>query len=111
MPTVPTVATGHKGQAMTNKHTPGPWERYGHIGESGLTRVRACIGVDRVGRKQYQDVPINEDDASLIAVAPEMLEVCRLISRWMTGKAPGPHSDSALLETVNSVIRKAAPNQ
>lgn len=29
------------------------WERYGHTGQNGLTRIRESIGVDRAGKTQY----------------------------------------------------------
>lgn len=63
-------------------YTPGPWERYGYIGQPGLTRVRACIGTDRTGRKQFVDVPDSSDDAKLIAAAPELLEALQHCVRW-----------------------------
>lgn len=62
---------------MTTNITPGPWERYGFIGQSGLMRVRACTGTDRVGRKQYVDVPATAGDSILIASAPELAEALR----------------------------------
>jgi hypothetical protein len=62
---------------MASDITPAPWERYGYIGRSKLTKVRACIGKDRVGREQYVDVPATEADARLIAAAPELLAACR----------------------------------
>jgi hypothetical protein len=91
-------------------HTPGPWERFGYIGHGGregLLHVRACVGVDRVGRKKYQELPVTAADAKLIAAAPELLAACKLVSRWMVGRQPGPWSDSAILEIVESAIREA----
>ena len=61
-----------------NKHTEGPWERYGYIGRAGLTRVQACIGEeDRTGRKIYKDLPITEADARLIAASPDLLAAAK----------------------------------
>lgn len=71
-------------------HTPGPWERYGHIGQSGLMRVRACTGADRVGRKQFVDVPATAADAKLIAAAPDLLEAIKRIQHFITGGCDMP---------------------
>lgn len=49
--------------------TAGPWERYGFIGQAGLTKVRSCGDKDRVGRTVYREVPSTSEDASFIATA------------------------------------------
>lgn len=61
--------------------TKGPWERYGYIGQSGLMRVRACTGTDRVGRQTFVDIPATPADATLIAAAPELAEALRNLHR------------------------------
>ena len=81
-------------------HTPGPWEVFGIIGKPGLMHVRACVGVDRVGRKQYQEVPVNQADARLIAAAPEMLAAIqgalRIENLWRPcGDWPEEHWEEA----------------
>lgn len=86
-------------------HTPGPWEVFGIIGKPGLMHVRACAGVDRVGRKQYQEVPISQADARLIAAAPEMLEALLMVqSQGSRGENDDGTSVSFYVE---EAIRKA----
>lgn len=57
--------------------TQGPWECYNYIGESGLMRVRACTGTDRVGRHTFVDIPATPADATLVAAAPELAQALR----------------------------------
>ncbi|MGE0521385.1 MAG: hypothetical protein AB7P78_20625 [Candidatus Binatia bacterium] len=70
------------------KHTPGPWliEHTGIRCESHIATV-ATVGEYRVGRWYAQPYQVNyefhgsdEDDANLIAAAPEMLEALRQIA-------------------------------
>jgi hypothetical protein len=57
-----------------------PWERYGVIGRSGLDKVRAAAGTDRVGRTHYKDVPSSEHDAAYIVAACNNLpDLCRRV--------------------------------
>lgn len=57
--------------------TPGPWERYGYIGHSGLTKIRASTGKDRTGRDIYVDIPACNEDTILMAAAPELADCLR----------------------------------
>lgn len=53
---------------------------------------------------------IDDEDranAKLIAAAPEMLAALELVKKWMLGGQPGPHSDSVVLDVVESAIKKA----
>jgi hypothetical protein len=57
-----------------------PWERYGVIGRSGLDKVRAVAGTDRVGRTQYKEVPSGEHDARYIVAACNAVpDLCRRV--------------------------------
>ena len=53
--------------------TPGTWERYGFIGHSGLSRVRAVVGHDCANRDVCVDIPANPEDAKFIAASRELL--------------------------------------
>lgn len=84
-------------------HTPGPWEcehMHTAICKESQTLARVYHGE---GRAHAENVA----NAKLIAAAPELLAACQLVSLWMLGGQPGPHSDSIVLEQVKSAIRKA----
>jgi hypothetical protein len=90
-------------QAMS-KHTPGPWQRYGYIGEAGLARVRACVGKEeRTGRALYKDVPVTAADSLLIAAAPDMYAALESIAEYWNGN----HNDTAMADACEHAVETA----
>lgn len=63
-------------------HTPGPWEAVGNI-------VRNCRNEDGTGGFEICECslhqPLRQEDAKLIAAAPEMLELLELICTKVGG--------------------------
>lgn len=90
-------------------HTPGPWS----LKVAGVflsvespdkfNPVILWPGFDNCDRPAQENLA----NARLIAAAPELLAACQLVSLWMLGGQPGPHSDSIVLAKVQSAIRKA----
>lgn len=56
-------------RARCDVATAGPWERFGYIGEGGLSRVRVSVGTDRVGREVFANIPATSADADFIGHA------------------------------------------
>jgi len=50
-------------EAYEAKATKGPWERYGIIGQAGLTKVRAESSRDVACRATYREIPSTEQDS------------------------------------------------
>lgn len=95
-----------------SKHTPGPW-RTGHTTTAYEVSRRKIVVVE--SGDPICEVYGVEDEASvanakLIAAAPEMLGVLRLVELWMLAGQPGPHSDSEVLKCVRDAIGKATGN-
>lgn len=91
------------------KGTSGRWSA--HCYNDGGFEVKAVMGPSSVvvaARSQWKhNKQESHANAKLIAAAPDLLRACELVSLWMIGECPSPHSDSQLLEVVNSAIRKA----
>ncbi len=86
-------------------HTPGPWERFGKIGERELIRVRACVGKDRTGRNIYVEIHDKPEDARLIAAAPELLSlVARAYRALHRGQWEDGETDDELAERIHNVM-------
>lgn len=61
-----------------SKHTPGPWN-YRSASDNG----EPCGYVVQSGISTIADVPQSEDDASLIAAAPDLLAVLEATLPWL----------------------------
>lgn len=85
-----------------HKYTPGPWIAW-YRGDEVEADIRDKSGV-LVCRCYWPDEHRN---AQLIAAAPEMLQALELVKKWMLGGQPGPHSDSVVLDVIESAIKKA----
>ncbi len=89
-------------------HTPGPWyastflvsTKPGHYDYGRLSIVQT-------GCHDIREPDECIANARLIAAAPELLEACQLVSKWMLGGMPKPYSDSLVLELVGKAISKA----
>ena len=78
--------------------TPGPWERYAYIGQSGLTRVRAIFLRDNANWVMSVKVPANPEDAKFIAESRELIPL--LVAEVERLRA----ENESLLRQVNSLI-------
>ncbi len=96
---------------MTEKFTQGPW-KYMRASRQNSGRI-ATVG--RVGeyvvgpdhgspeKADYSDHGSDEDDARLIAAAPELLEACRKAEEWLGGWA----SADPYIVVIRAAIAKA----
>jgi hypothetical protein len=98
---------------MSKGHTPGPWR----IDTQDSTFVRdGCTphrGIAEVYGYGYGR-PQAEANALLIAAAPELLEVCRLVvavSPWIGGQAPQHDAINAMIRKANTALSKATGEQ
>lgn len=88
-----------------------------HICEqSGLVQANrnACeqSSFEEIAAKFRSDVLPHADFSTwsrenLEKVASEMLQALELVKKWMLGGQPGPHSDSIVLDVIESAIKKA----
>ncbi len=60
-------------------HTPGPWH-WEKVQQEGCVDESTLVGPDVLCRYWYDKPPTA--DASLIATAPDLLEVCKLLIRY-----------------------------
>lgn len=97
-------------------------ERYGHIGESGLTRIRVQTGVDLVGRSQYAEVAkcVNGEWASELVrihnAHAALVEACEAASEALYAAtacgAQSRHEQEQVNEArvkIESALSKARP--
>lgn len=70
---------------MTNKHTPGPWEKIGGtlVGRNGKDVVAAGLGL---GLGSDGGDGVRTANARLIAAAPELLELLQSFPSFMAGE-------------------------
>lgn len=84
-------------------HTPGPWtQRQSHIYGPEPERLGIC-------QVMYSGLRLDEDNARLIAAAPNLLEAAKAILAWALKNNRG-HEGSELLEILSetqSAIAKA----
>lgn len=76
-------------------------------GQPGLMRVRACIGEDSFGCKQYQEAPVTHADARLIAAAPDLLAALRAIAAHQENVAGSMAAVSTTWAIATRAIAKA----
>lgn len=90
-------------KTKTTTHTPGPWTY-----EPLSNEAFAILGPGRayVGQVDAEDGDgLNEDDARLIAAAPDLLNVCRMAAENI--EEGYPHDASVILENLRAAIAKA----
>lgn len=76
-------------------HTPGPWTIVGADGYAlGIWSATGEDVVSESGR-----APMRQEDASLIAAAPELLEACRSALEYFTETFKSPEVVAAELRT------------
>lgn len=103
------------------KHTPGPWAIEDPMGaKDGLTIVQAGLDAyewefiamvcqsdfvdgDHMGRQRFISPKEQEANARLIAAAPDLLEVAKLLVSWLD-EEDGAHK---LCDKARAAIRKA----
>lgn len=97
-------------------HTPGPWEdacdSYGRVRHS---RKYQCVYTTEknAAGSTTRIITIasrieNEEDARLIAAAPDLLAACEFTIQWFTD-AGYPHA--APIARLREAVAKAAPNE
>lgn len=94
---------------MNAKHTPGPWKRQAR---NGVNRLRI---VDAKGRQVADANHYNErgeENADLLAAAPELLAVARELVRQFGRVSPiGTGGLYELIQDANAAIAKATGGQ
>lgn len=79
------VASGHNTNTMNTKHTPGPWHYFhggnewaisrDEDGKENIARVHINInGISSFDPRHIESIGESEENARLIAAAPELLE-------------------------------------
>ena len=99
---------------MSEKHTPGPWKvvRGGEADDWGISRFETP--------EPFMDIAqmVGEDDADLIAAAPEMYEALKWFAKYFLGKArdletvmltiaEDPSTIQEVQEKVEAALKKA----
>ena len=81
------------------KHTPGPW-RVAH-----LFPFKVYAGMNFICDTRLDICHTEQDraNARLIAAAPELLDACQMIAKWMKSEGIAPNR----LEVVENAISKA----
>lgn len=96
-----------------SKHTPGPWEVKRASEPEGTTEFyftssKGVIGYWKGGRHRHTDDQwlLTEEDANLIAAAPELLEACEALTsiEHIDQSSTGPLRD-ALLKARAAIAR------
>jgi hypothetical protein len=72
---------------MNGKHTPGPWKTWPSI-HSGRTYV--VLNTYKDGDRGYIATAITEEDAQLIAAAPELLEALKAAMAFIESHVADP---------------------
>jgi len=107
------------------EHTPGPWTMHLNRG-NGIFKDSYCIAncedmgqVHKEGNRIIARTPtgiggIYEDNARLIAAAPELLEALETLNKLLKGVYDGIHvitdNDYVLIEQAQAAINKAKGN-
>lgn len=96
------------------KHTPGPWVALPckQTPDRGAVFVEGPGGWDRdpvCSTYEHYEREVNEANAHLIAAAPDLLAVCRLMLRDVGDGGPGTHDYVSMytVERIRAAIAKA----
>lgn len=96
---------------MTSKHTPGPWSW--QTNQANRVSIDGPDGAEVVRAEEYAGsawVEVSEDDARLIAAAPELLEALILLEHEMVESGNAGSVDygwKPAIEKTRAAIAKA----
>lgn len=94
---------------MATKHTPGPWSvRELELYEHGMgIEIVAVDGTVIADNQTYYPHALAPENASLIASAPELLEMCKQLLPWVRKAVGDLGITSVMPENLAAVIAKA----
>mgnify|MGYP001587573306 CR=1 FL=1 len=89
-----------------SKHTPGPWKcEGGRQIETSSGVFYLAYGHDKFGNPNFRDLCELDQNARLIAAAPDLLAACMRLRRVVASLGIMPHRDTEIAKAFDQSLR------
>ena len=94
---------------MDTKFTPGPWEVSGKVAKLGPDNYLTVIAPDRWVAHVLDGCEKSEEDARLIAAAPDLHDSIRDLLAYLDGDISGPAQRDGIIAEARAALAKVQP--